>query len=250
MAKRGQFPWPNGCRGAISLTYDDGLRSQLERAIPIMDKHGVQGTFYVNPRDGYERQLEPWYAVAETGHEIGNHTIQHACSKNFQWISQNERPSLEEMTWEDLEADIVESGRRIKAIIPQRERVSFAYPCYQPFIGRGETRRSYVPLVVKHCWAGRGRGERTNDPWYCDLGYVWSWPVERMTGAEMVGLVEQTVAEGGWGVLTFHGIQEGHLSVADVDLEELCAHLAANRERVWTAPLADVAEYVTPRQAW
>lgn len=250
MAKHGQFPWPNGCRGAISLTFDDGLRSQLERAIPILDEHGLQGTFYVNPRDGYERQLEPWHVAAENGHEIGNHTIQHACSKNFPWISQNDRLSLEEMAWDDLEADIVESGRRIHAIVPQRERVSFAYPCYQPFIGRGASRRSYVPLVVKYCWAGRGRGERANDPWYCDLGYVWSWPVERMTGAEMVGLVEQAAAEGAWGVLTFHGIQEGHLTVADVDFEELCAHLAANRDRIWTAPLADVAEYITPRQAW
>ena len=43
-------PWPAGCEGAVSLTFDDGLRSQLETAIPILDPDGLQATFYLNPR--------------------------------------------------------------------------------------------------------------------------------------------------------------------------------------------------------
>ena len=241
--------WPASCLGAVSLSFDDGLASQLNIAIPLLDKYGLQATFYVNPRDNYQEQLLPWRAAAQTGHEIGNHTISHPCSKNFAFISDSGRRGLEEMTLDDIEQEIVEAGRRISAVIPEQGAVSYGYTCYQPFVGRGATRQSYVPVVAKHCSAGRGRGERPNDPRYCDLWYLWSTPCERMTGAELVGLVEQAAAQGRWAVLTFHGINEGHLSVAAGDLEELCAHLALHRERLWTAPVAAIAQRVQQYQA-
>ncbi len=69
-----------------------------------------------------------------------------------------------------------------------------------------------------------------------------------MTGATMVGLVEQTIAQARWGIMTFHGVNEGHLPVSDGDLEELCAHLALSRDRVWVAPVAEVAQWVAAHQ--
>jgi hypothetical protein len=108
----------------------------------------------------------------EAGHEIGNHTITHPCSKNFAFISEAGRRSLEEMSLDEIGQEIDETNRRLTEILPEQGPVSFAYPCYQPFVGRGAGRQSYVPVVLKHCVAGRGRGERSNDPRYCDLGYV------------------------------------------------------------------------------
>lgn len=237
-------PWPAGCQGAVSLTFDDGLSSQLELAIPLLNRYGLQGTFYVNPRDDYEQQLLPWRAAAEASHEVGNHTVSHPCSKNFPFIADNNRRALEEMTLAEIEAEIVLAGERIRSVIPQQAAMSYGYTCYQPFVGRGATRQSYVPVVAKHCVAGRGRGERPNDPRYCDLWYLWSTPCERMTGAELVGLAEQAPAQGRWSILTFHGVSEGHLSVAPGDLEELCDFLARNRSRIWTAPVATIAQRV------
>lgn len=240
-------PW-NNCQGAISLTFDDGVQSQLDLAIPMLNKYGLQATFYVTPRDNYKEQLVPWRAAAQTGHEIGNHTITHPCSKNFAFISESNRRGLEEMTLDDIEAEIVEAGRRIRDAIPEQGAMSYGYTCYQPFVGRGATRQSYVPVVAKHCVAGRGKGERPNDARYCDLWYLWSTPCERMTGAELVGLAEQAAAQGRWAILTFHGVNDGHLHVASADLDELCAYLARNKERIWTAPLATVAERVAEYQ--
>jgi hypothetical protein len=116
-------------------------------------------------------------------------------------------------------------------------------------VGKGATRQSYVPVVLERCVAGRGRGERANDPAQCDVGYLWSFPCERMSGAEMVGLVEQAVARGHWGILTFHGVNEGNLLVSQGDLEELCAHLAHKRAEVWVAPVAEIAQWVAAQQA-
>ena len=242
-------PWPTRCQGAISLTFDDGASSQLKLAIPMMDRYGLQGTFYVNPRDNYREQLMPWRAAAQNGHEIGNHTVSHPCSKNFAFIADHNRRALEEMSLADIEQEIVEAGRRISEVIPEQTVTSYGYTCYQPFVGRGPTRQSYVPVVAKHCVAGRGRGERPNDPRNCDLWYLWSTPCERMTGAELVGLAEQAVAQGRWVILTFHGVNDGHLHVAEGDLEELCTHLAAHRERIWTAPVATIAQQVQAFQA-
>jgi peptidoglycan-N-acetylglucosamine deacetylase len=240
----GSSPWPDHCQGAVSLTFDDGLASQLHVAIPLLDQYGLQGTFYVSPRDNYREQLAPWQGAAQTGHELGNHTVSHPCSKNFAFISDQGRTGLEGMTLDDIEAEIVLAGERLRALFPAQTATSYGYTCYQPFVGRGPTRQSYVPVVAKHCVAGRGRGERPNDPRYCDLWYLWSTPCERMTGAELVGVAEQAPAQGRWAILTFHGIGEGHLAVAAGDLEELCAFLARNRERIWTAPVATIAQRV------
>ena len=240
-------PWPDGCQGAVSLSFDDGLVSQLEIAVPMLNDHGFQGTFYVNPHEDYAEQLAPWQAPAAAGHEIGNHTVSHPCSLNFDFVRAAGRLALEQMSLDDMEREILEAARRLDDAFPDQGTVSFGYPCYQPFVGQGLTRQSYVPLVARHCVAGRGRGERHNHPRYCDLAYLWSVPCERMTGAQLVGLAEQAAAQGMWAVLTFHGVNQSHLPIGDGDLAELCGFLARQRERIWTAPVAAVARQVT---AW
>ena len=42
--------FPGRAKAAVSVTFDDARPSQLDRGIPILDRHGVRGTFYVLPR--------------------------------------------------------------------------------------------------------------------------------------------------------------------------------------------------------
>ena len=251
-------PWPAGCEGAVSLTFDDGLRSQIETAIPLLDEHGLQATFYLNPpRDGDEddwrARLAPWRAATERGHEMGNHSLTHPCSQNFDVVGREREAitfggrGLEAMTLEEIEQDVLEAERRLRAGIPEQTVRSFCYPCYQSHVGMGATRQSYVPVIARHFVAARGKGERANHPARCDLHDLWSWPAERMSGAELVGLAERAAAEGRWAILTFHGIGEGHLPVAEVDLRELCGFLARRRDRLWTAPVVTIATRI---QQW
>lgn len=241
-----RFPWPDSHEAAISLTFDDGLPSQLAIAVPTLNDSSLRGTFYLSPRDGYQQTLAPWREVAAAGHELGNHTINHPCAYDHLRGSVRGRRVLEDMTLIELEADIAEASRRLQTLLPQQRDMSFAYPCYQSFVGRGPTRQSYVPLVARHCIAGRGYGERAlaNDPQHCDLAYLWAWPCERMSAAEMIGLAEETVEQGRWGIMVFHGVHEGHLPIADVDLMRLCAFLARHSARIWTAPVATVARWI------
>src|SRR5690606_39633949 len=41
------FTWPEGRKAAVSLAYDDALDSQLDIAIPALDRYGFKGSFYL-----------------------------------------------------------------------------------------------------------------------------------------------------------------------------------------------------------
>ena len=229
--------------GAVSLSFDDGIASQLAKAIPAMDQRGIKGTFYLCPRGRTWREdLAPWVQVARDGHEIGNHSLSHRCSGNF-----SGRPGgLEEWSPADVEADILAAAERLRSIAPKQEDWTFAYPCYQTFVGRGADRQSYVPVVAKHFLAGRAGCEygQANHPAVIDLACVWGHPTERMAGPEMIGLVEQLASCGRWLILIFHEIDGARLTVGSHEFNMLLDYLHRRHEDIWTAPIAHVARKI------
>lgn len=236
-------PWKHGCLGAVSLTFDDGMACHLRTVMPILERHHLAGTFYVNPRNEYLEWLKPWReGHLRGGHEIGNHTVNHVCSRNFGWNV--DAKGLEGLTLADVEADILECGRRIAEGVPEQKENTFCYPCYQDFVGEGVHRQSYVPVVARHFVAGRGKGEVANHPRLADLAYLSSFPCERMSGPELVGLADRAASQGRWSILTFHGIGEGHLLVGEGEFSELCAYLDRHRERIWTGTMVEVGRCV------
>ncbi len=237
-------PWPNGCSGAVSLTFDDGRPSQLARAVPLLNEMGLLATFYVNPKgDDWLADLAPWRDVAAAGHEVGNHTVNHPFGKALQ-----DDPTimcLERMTLADIEAEIVAATRRLREGIPAQQECTYCYPCYLDHVGEGATRQSYVPVVARHFIAGRGRGEfGHNHPATCDLAYLYSWNAEFLTGAMLVGMAEQAAALGRWVIFTMHGINDGNLPISEMALRELCAFLTRHRDTIWVAPVVTVAKRI------
>jgi peptidoglycan/xylan/chitin deacetylase (PgdA/CDA1 family) len=237
-------PWPDGCLGAVSLSFDDGMASHLGVVAPALNEAGLGGTFYVVPGSAFRERVGDWQTVARAGHEIGNHSMTHTCSRGFR--DRLDVRCLERLTLEDVENDVLAAEGLLRETVGDGPR-SFGYPCYQSDVGEGASRQSYVPVIARHFVAGRVRGERPNNPLTCDLHHLWSFPVERASGAELVGLAERAAATGSWCVLTFHGVHEGHLSVARTDLDELIAHLSRARDRLWTAPVVEVARRIV---AW
>lgn len=242
--------WPKGAQAAISLSFDDGLQSQLDHVVPMLNQHGLRGTFYLNPHDLKEKPYLPrswqdeqarWQPVAAAGHEIGNHTIMHPCSLNID-VSEWTR-NLFDWKLEEYEADLDEAQHRIQQAFPQQRHTSFAYPCYETSIGRGEQRVSVIPSIARRFIAARVRGEQANQPGFTDLHHLSSWPVEHQTSAYMIGLAVQTAQLGRWGIFTFHGIDEGHLAVSRNNFEEFVTYLA-NNTQYWVAPVAEIAAYL------
>ena len=156
---------PDGRKAALSLTFDDARESQVDVGIPLLNELGVRATFYVLPQGAEGRG---WKAAAAAGHEIGNHTVNHACSCNFQWGTVH---VLEDYTLEGMERELLEANDRLEQLVGVRPR-TFAYPCGQKFVGRGEAVRSYVPVVARHFRTGLYLGEDSNDPAFCDFAQL------------------------------------------------------------------------------
>jgi hypothetical protein len=234
-------PWP-GYTGAVSLTFDDGTQSQIDEALPRLNDRGLRGTFYVvagNPL--LDEREEVWQDAARRGHEIGNHTYRHHGPANI-----TGGKGLEDMSLADIERDIDAARARLARLAPNQPDWSFCYPCNCPWVGRGAGRESYVPVVAERFLAARSAGEYgfANDPRIVDLYNVWGLCVERMSGFEMIGLVEELTARDLWVVLAFHEINGVRLSVMSEDFEMLLDYLVRKQGQIWTAPLVEVARRV------
>ena len=58
--------WPEGKHAAIVLTYDDGLPSQLDVAIPQLDRAGLRATFFLN--DVKPENIDRWRDAQSASH--------------------------------------------------------------------------------------------------------------------------------------------------------------------------------------
>jgi peptidoglycan/xylan/chitin deacetylase (PgdA/CDA1 family) len=238
------FPgWPDGARAAVSLTFDDAAPSQLDCAIPILDRHGLRGTFYVNPgpESRFVAALDRWRAAHARGHEIANHTVRHPCSGNFPWITPDR--ALEFMSLAAIDADVQEASDRLRELLPGIGPFSFAYPCGQTFVGRGAGRQSYVPLIARHFSVARGVGESANDPRRCDLLCLSSWMVQEVPAEKLIAMLQPAVELGHWAVYCFHGVGGDHLRIDAGAFEGLVRHLAAT-PGIWTDTVQTIGTYV------
>ena len=241
--------WPNGCAGAVSVTFDDGSERQQTRGAPALAERGLCGTFYVTMAAQKHREAyKGWIDIAAKGHEIGNHTCSHLCSCNF-----SDKPDvqgLENISLAYLKADILAAEAKLRDLVPEQKERTFAYPCYQTWVGRGARRQSYVPLIATHFVAGRGGGEYGffNNPLHIDLACAVGTPTERMSCTEMIGLVELAMRRGHWIILVFHEIGAGRLGTSEYDFQLVLDHLADNKKRIWTAPSVEVARKIRDYQ--
>ncbi|MBR9998230.1 MAG: glycoside hydrolase family 3 C-terminal domain-containing protein [Cyclobacteriaceae bacterium] len=240
------FRWPEGRKMAISLTFDDARPSQVDTGVPILNKYGVNATFYVSPEWMQER-LEAWKAALEDGHEIGNHTLTHPCTGNFPWAKEK---ALESFTLRDIAQEMEEANQVIMdklGIYP----VSFAYPCGQKFVGRGSSLQSYIPLVNDIFISGRGwLDEGPNDPVYCDLAQLTGMESDNKSFDQVRTMIEQATANGSWLILAGHEIGEAAFQTTlAATLEEICRYASDPSNGIWIAPVGTIAAYVRDHPA-
>lgn len=232
------FSWPENRPAALSLSFDDARFSQLDAGVPLLNTLGVRATFYVWP-PLLEKRADEWRLVAQT-HEIGNHTLTHPCTGNFLWSRSH---ALEEYTLEKMEGELAGAGQAIREMIGIETR-TFAYPCGQMFVGRGEGVRSYVPLVAKRFLAGRGYlNEPPNDPAFCDLAQLNASGFDRVSFDELCPALESCLNSGNWFILAGHDVgAEFRQGVRPDTIEAVCRFARDNN--LWLDTVESVASYV------
>jgi peptidoglycan/xylan/chitin deacetylase (PgdA/CDA1 family) len=203
-------PPPPGGKTVVSLTFDDGWADQSD-ALPIFDKYGMRGTFYVNSStvgDSIHLSWTQLTAMAGAGHEIAGHGLTHANLKNLKGL-----PLLHQIC--DDRVALFSHGFQVS---------SFAYP----FGSYNSTTKAAVAQCGYNSARGVSNGPETIPP--ADYYFLRAYTnIKSNTSlATMQGYVTGVEnAGGGWVILFFHHVCNGcdALSVTSANLDGLMSWL-------------------------
>ncbi|HEY3948364.1 polysaccharide deacetylase family protein [Phenylobacterium sp.] len=232
--------WPGGARAAISLTYDDGLNSQLDNAVPELKRYGWKATFFLTEDNAHWR-LADWETLAREGNEVANHTMTHPCALARWSADRFARAELGPM-----------DGYLDAHFGPDRAK-TFAYPCGYLGLGHGGRRLRFARyrkvlerdgVVAARTTAGGPNrpADVVADPLRL---HAFEPADDGDTAAPALRYLNETVAQGGWAILVFHevlpqGKAEGDASIATHN--RILARIA--ELNLWVAPMGQVFDYV------
>jgi len=218
-APAGAHSWDDG---VVSLTFDDGLNSQLDIAVPELDKRGMHGTFYVT-LENIEGRAEDWVRVGRQGHEIADHSTHHPCDLGRMTATQYQRRELEPIEhWLDARFGT--------------ERVrDFAYPCDVTNLGAGSPNTQahrFAQLLRRDAIVSARTSEGPPNP----IGWVRHHPFQLQALAigynadtleKILAYLERARGTGRWAVLVFHEVGDGPAFDGFVPASEFVALLDA-----------------------
>ncbi len=218
---------------SVSLTFDDGLRCQFERAVPILDQYGFPATFFLTANNDLVQ--EPWLGarskgwrkidwregdisalkkIIQDGHEIGSHSVSHKGSD----------PGSTEF---DPNFDPKFEAEESKRLIESRMGIKITSFCY-PYCKKPESLKSAVVAAgYKQARAGA-----TGLSYYSPQGSIDLFDVDcrPITANEDVG---RWIRPNCLHILMFHAIgdqQDGFDPISVDQFATQMAELAKRRE--------------------
>lgn len=216
--------------GAVSYTFDDGLRNQYLIAAPIMEKMQIPGTFFIIPgqvsatlQEAEAKKPGAWggitwdeiRALAAKGFEIGNHGYSH---KNL--VTQVK--GVEELENEiENSADII---RRETGAFP----ISFCYP-YNSFneqVGEIVERRHVVARTFQQGIGARDTTAENINQWIAKL-----------------------ISQRKWGVAMIHGLTDGFDPLRPDVFESHLTYAKKHEKDLWIDTFGNIGSYIKQRDA-
>lgn len=242
--------WPQDRTAAISLTFDDAMRTQIENAAPVLEKHNLRGTFFVitGSSSTWPKRADDWRRLASEGNEIASHTVSHPC------LLERIEPHSQDYSPEMMHKELRESAREILARLGTQRGLTFAYPCgnmsFGPPAEQARNQALYTDYVAESYFAARGYGgegdvnpEELNILTVPDLGSTAG-----KVFPELLAMMQPAVRGHRWGIFAIHGVGGEWLPVSTETLDELASYLQHHTE-IWTAPFGDVIRYIQESKA-
>lgn len=207
-------------KALVSLTFDDGLRCQFDRAIPILREHNFPATFFLvantDPIHTDGGQHPDWAKVnwsqqdigflkelIRQGHEIGAHSVHHR------------EPFLSD----DPKGEAKNSKKWIEERL-EEEVLSYCYPFYRV---TGPIKSAVIAAGYKQARAG------LRNSYYTGQSSLDWFEVDCRQILQTGENVASWLRPGCWHVLTFHGIgndQDGWEPITEVEFARQMAELA------------------------
>ncbi|WP_155825708.1 polysaccharide deacetylase family protein [Hirschia maritima] len=234
-----KISWPNGAKAAIALTYDDGVNSQLDTAVPTLNEANLKGTFYiVVGRDGWNSRVRDWEVVSQQGHELGNKSIYHPCRATGAgkgWISRDsdlDRYSAEQMAIE------LDKANRILSSVDNETTRTFAYPC-----GESQTSDGSYYSLIKPLFIG---ARAVHDVPYeeNDRYNVTTFAAHNSSFEEIVSYIDGVIEKGEAGSLSFFGVGGDYLSVSADMHQKVVDYLKSRNDDVWVDTMVNIADHM------
>jgi peptidoglycan-N-acetylglucosamine deacetylase len=226
---------------AICLTYDDGLNVHLDKVIPQLDSMNFKGTFYIpGNSECLKNRLDDWRNTAKKGHELGNHTLFHACNggKGREWVKPDY--DLSKYTLQRIIDEVQLANTLLKAIDGKTKR-TFAYTC-----GDARVENVYFMDKLKNDFiSARGVKSEMLKISDVDLYNIGCYMINNQTGNELINLVRKSLETKTLLVFLFHGVGGEHNINVSLDAHrELLKFLKENEKDIWVAPFIEISEYI------
>ncbi len=241
-------PW-NGHVGAVSFTFDDALETQVLNLKPLLDAMpDVHVTFFLTAfQDRLKDNAAGFAALANAGHEMGNHTISH-------W-------HLTDETDEELEEDVVKFADTIEATMAKYgadvKVVSFA----TPFCENGDHVKTIIDkrhMLNRDCTYDGARTFWDEEPdWMSMPAKIWSRSgatvnemLNALDTAAYIGKfdnsipLEHPITGGSWLIVLQHDVSErmiDNYAINPDDIKTLFERAVKNG--LWVAPIGTVGAY-------
>nr|WP_294941197.1 polysaccharide deacetylase family protein [uncultured Mucilaginibacter sp.] len=237
-------PWFGNKKAAVSLTFDDGIPGQYAVAIPLLDKYGFKGTFFMSVSIVNSQHIS-WDIInkaAVAGHEIANHALTH--------------PHFPKMPLDSVAWECAESNKQMDALLPAQKMITHAYPFGE---GGGNTEkdkaiRKTVALYFIGARATQNKPysyntynfAKTNDDYYNVNSQMIT---DSASMANFGKYIDETIAVGGWFCPTYHGIEDGWIITPGKVFAQHLIELDKRKDSVWIAPFKNVIQYHKERNS-
>jgi sialate O-acetylesterase len=236
----------NNKQCAVVLTYDDAIDVDLDNVLPALDSLGLTGTFYlIGASSVVYKRMEEWRAAAKNGNELGNHSLYHPCDGTLPGRSfVTPDHDLSKYTVYRAVSEVETTNTLLKAIDGKDLR-TFAYPC-----GDLKAGDQYFYDKLKDEFAGaRGVTPGLQSVNEVDLSNIRCYAINGESADYMIGLVKKAIQTHTLLVFLFHGVGGGHnINVGLEDHSKLLHFIKQNQDKIWIAPMVDVAQYIKTHQ--
>ncbi len=226
--------WQGDKQGAVSITLDDDMDTQFQRAFPLLQQHGFKATFFMISENAAE-YLTSIQALVADGQEIASHTVTHPYlttlpnKKQVTELSQSQS-DLQQLT-----------GQKIAAV---------AYPYGDYDTAVMNIARNYY-IVARSADSGALNSSSPTVEEFYRLFAIGPHDHYGQGDANAIaGLrywTDVAIVEDKWFIEIFHGIDYGYDAVSSQAFGTHLDYLTANEPNLWVAPLGTVSEYIQER---